>query len=274
MLRAGQKDRFDLEGWLRLPGLIAPSEVRLLQEETAALIARGHPMRSADPTFQYGPDPRHPGRFSFFRVNDLLVTHDLPRVRLLLGHPGLLAAVRDLVGGAPFAPTTETLLFKLPGHGFGHRWHQDPPHVRRFPSVMVGVYLDASTRDNGAMRLIPRSHLAGYFGTEEWVHGLTGGPFGDRAAAEVAEAEPGDVVFHATSVVHGSPWSDAPGLRRTVYFQFDHYEDVRLQARDYWTRKGYLAGQTRLLGALAARRAEYPEEAAFEPRLVAPEDLP
>lgn len=274
MLTSGQKDHFALEGWLRVPGLIAEEEIAALRAETAALIGRGQPARSADATFQYGPAFHNPNRISFFRVNDLLIVHRLPRVQLLLGHPGLLAAVSELVGGVPFAPSTETLVFKLPGQGFGHRWHQDPPALRRFPSVMAGVYLDRSTAGNGALRVVPRSHLSGYHGTEDWVFALTGGPYGDRAPCVVVEARPGDVVFHATSVVHGSPWNGAPELRRTIYFQLDHYEDVRLQPPDSWTRKGYLAGQERLREAIAARRRAYPGEAAFPARWVAAEDLP
>lgn len=273
MLTNQQRDRFELEGWLRVPALISEEEIAMLRDETAGLIARGHPSRSADPTFQYGPAFHDPTQITFFRINELLVKHRLRRVELLLGHPGVLAVVSALVGGVPFAPSTETLVFKLPRRGFGHRWHQDPPAVRRFPSIMAGVYLDPSRKENGAMRVVPRSHLSGFHGTEEWVFALTGGPYGERADSRVIEAEPGDVVFHATSVVHGSPWSDAPELRRTIYFQFDHYEDVRLQAPDFWTRKGYLAGQARLREALAARREAYPEEAQFRAQWVTAEDL-
>ena len=274
MLTTEQKDQFALEGWLRVPRLISVEEIAALRDETAGLIARGHPTRSGDPTFQYGPAIHDPSRFTFFRVNELLVLHRLRRIQLLLGHPWLLAAVSDLVGGVPFAPSTETLLFKLPCQGFGHRWHQDPPAIRRFPSVMAGAYLDPSRAESGAMRVLPRSHLSGFHGTEDWVFALTGGPYGKRAEVRVIEAEPGDVVFHATSVVHGSPWSNAPELRRTVYFQFDHYEDVRLQAPEFWTRKGYLAGQARLQEAIRARRAAYPGETPFPARWVAPEALP
>lgn len=273
MLTIEQKNQFALEGWLRVPGLISAEEIATLRDETADLIARGHPTRSVDPTFQYGPAFHDPSRITFFRVNELLITHRLRCVQLLLGHPELLAGVSDLVGGVPFASSTETLLFKLPRQGFGHRWHQDPPAIRCFPSVMAGVYLDPSRRESGAMRVVPRSHLSGFHGTDDWVFALTGGPYGERAEARVIEAEPGDVVFHATSLVHGSPWSDALALRRTVYFQFDHYDDVRLQVSDFWTRKGYLAGQTRLRDAIAARRTAYPGEKPFPARWIAPEDL-
>lgn len=266
-------DRFALEGWARISSLIAADEIAALRRETGALIERGHPERSSDPTYQYGPHPTDAGRYSLFRINDLLVTHELERVRLLLGNPRLLAAVSQLVGGVPFVSSTETLLFKLPGNGFGLRWHQDRPPIRCFPSLMVGVYLDRSTRVNGALRVVPRSHLAGYVDDEAWIYQQTDGPFGAPPGAVAVEAEPGDVVFHATTLLHCSPWNEHRSLRRTVYFQFDHLNDVRLQPRNGWTRVGYLPAQRRLLAALAARRAGYPAETPFVPLTICAEEL-
>ena len=143
----------------------------------------------------------------------------------------------------------------------------------RFPSLMAGIYLDSSSEENGALRVIPRSHLNGYIGTDEWTFALTGGPFGEPASAHVVEATPGDVLLHATALIHGSLRSDAPTLRRTVYIHFNQYEDVRLHSSDSWARKGYLPGQGRLLDAIAARRRAFHEETPFTPAVIGEGDL-
>jgi ectoine hydroxylase-related dioxygenase (phytanoyl-CoA dioxygenase family) len=266
-------DHFALEGWVRIRNLISTEEVSALCSETEALIKRGHPDRSGDSTFQYGPHPGNPGRYSLFRINDLLVIHNLERVRLLLGNPKLLGAVSQLVGDSPFVSSTETLLFKLPNNGFGVRWHQDEPPIRFFPSIMAAVYLDRSIRENGALQVLPRSHLAGYIGAEEWIYSQTAGPFGLPSGTVVVEAEPGDVVFHATTLLHCSPWSEHESIRRTIYFHFNSFNDVRLQPSNGWTRVGYLSAQQRLVTAITARRVSYPYETPFIPLTVEAEAL-
>lgn len=274
MLSQEQIDHFYLEGWVIQRGLVSAGELEKLREETAALIARGHPKRSEDRTFQYGPDPRQEGRSVFFRVNDLITVHRVPAVISLLGHPRLLEAICQLVQRSPFVSTTEVLVFKLPGGGFGHRWHQDPAPLRWFPSIMAGIYLDPSCPNTGALRVVPRSHLAGFISGESWLRDLTGGPFELPETAVVIEAGPGDVVFHATTLVHGSLWNDSGELRRTVYFQFDHFRNVRFLQQDAWTRREYLAAQQRLTSAIEHRKSVYAEELPFDPLLILQKDLP
>ena len=65
--------------------------------------------------------------------------------------------------------------------------------------------------DNGCLRAFPGSHLAGYHDPahspgfiESWTDGA------DEASATGADPIPakrGDVIFHATTVIHGSPWN-------------------------------------------------------------------
>lgn len=273
MLSREQINHFYLQGWVVLRAMLSVGELKRLREETSALIKRGHPKRSKDRTFQYGPDPRQMGRSVFFRVNEVIITHHLPAVTSLLGNPRLLEAVRQLVQDSPFVSTTEVLVFKLPGTGFGHRWHQDPAPLRWFPSIMAGIYLDQSRAKTGALRVVPRSHLAGLIGDERWLCDLTGGPFETPKATVVIETEPGDVVFHATTLVHGSLWTDSEKLRRTIYFQFDHFRNVNFLPADAWTRREYLPAQERLLAAIKHRQSVYPEESPFEPSLISQQCL-
>lgn len=267
MLTREQSDAFALEVWLRVPGLLGPDELHLLQIDTADLIASGEPIRSSDPTFQYGPSPTDPSLSTLFRINDLVSVHEMQSILRLIGHPRLLASVSRLLGGKAFAPISENLVFILPGRGFGHRWHQDPPPIKLFPAIMAGIYLEDSAESNGALTSVQRSHLHGYHGSEDWIFALPDGPFGNTPTSRVVEAYAGDVVFHATTLVHGSPWSRADSLRRTVYIRFDHIDDVRLHPPNGWTRTHYLSGEDRLQQAIVARCAYYADERPFSPKI-------
>jgi ectoine hydroxylase-related dioxygenase (phytanoyl-CoA dioxygenase family) len=85
-------------------------------------------------------------------------------------------------------------------------------------------------------------------------------------------ADPGDVILHATSLIHGSPWSFSAALRRTICFHFNQFNDVRLQDKAYWTRASYLKDQARLQAAIELR-ADDPLSPSFKPAWIRAEEL-
>ena len=105
--------------------------------------------------------------------------------------------------------------------------------IRRFPAFNLDVYLDDSDLDNACVWAIPGSHLGGFHETGDaaarHVESWTGGNEGPDVPGAVAVlAQPGDVLIHATSVLHGSWWNRSDRMRRTIYYHFDSYEDVNL----------------------------------------------
>ena len=170
------------------------------------------------------------------------------------------------MGGDDFAASVHALVFKLPRHGVPAHWHQDPVTVFRFPVFNMDIYLDDATVDNGCLRVFPGSHLAGYHSradAPDFIESWTGG--GDEAGAAGALPVParrGDVIFHATTLVHGSPWNRSDELRRTVYFHFDHRRDVKL-AGDRWPQRQFAQASAVTARAVERRAGLYPNERGF-----------
>lgn len=254
---------FRADGYLHIPALIPPEELAGVQHDTWELIQRGIDEPIADPTYLYGADAQHGGRKCLFRINDLIAHHGHESFKLLLAYPPLLHAIHQAVGGDHFVSSVHSTVFKVPHRGFPVPWHQDPVTIYRFPVFNVDIYLDEGNPGNGGLYAIPGSHLAGYHAGPALVQSWTKGREEDAPGAVPVITQPGDVVFHATTVLHGSFWNRSESLRRTIYFHIDHLEDARLQAADDWLKPRYLPSQEIVADAVALRAAKYPAEKPF-----------
>jgi ectoine hydroxylase-related dioxygenase (phytanoyl-CoA dioxygenase family) len=102
---------------------------------------------------------------------------------------------------------------KPAGDGFETPWHQDGQYwpIRPLANCTVWVALDPSTRSNGCLRVIARSHAAAvtYPHLVEDRHDLVlnlrtaAGAFDQRAAVDL-ELEPGQMSMHDVYLVHGA----------------------------------------------------------------------
>ncbi len=263
-----QLDAFARDGFLLVKGLVPETERAGVDRDSLELIERGKAGPFGDDRWQYREDPEHDNQLCVFRVNQLLAP-DMPRsFQLLLAYPPLLHAVSQLMGGDVFATSVHSLVFKLPKHGAPAPWHQDPVKIFRFPVFNMDIYLDAAHRDNGGLWVMPGSHLGGYHNPQrnpDFIKSWTQGLEADAPGAVAVEAEPGDVIFHATSVVHGSFWNRSDSLRRTVYYHFDHLADVAL-AGDRWPQKDFRGAHEVTAAAIAERARQRPNETPFEYR--------
>lgn len=269
-LSAAQLDSFRLNGFLHIPGLIPASELEQVRLDTAGMIDRGAKGPFGDDSFVYGRDASEPGTHCLYRINELLKKHKLESVMLLLAYPPLLRAIAQAVEDDHFASQVHSLVFKLPHRGYPVPWHQDPVKVFRFPVFNVDIYLDEATKENGCLHVLPGSHLGGLHGTPDFLRGWTEGRQEDAPGAVPVLAKPGDVLFHATSVVHGSFWNRSTSMRRTIYFHINHLRDVLMRPRDDGHRKEYGEAQRLTAAAVACRRQRYPQETPFPYREVAP----
>ena len=254
---------FRADGYLHIPALIPAEELIGVQRDTFDLIQKGIDEQIDDPTYCYGADAQDRGRKCLFRINDLIAHHGHESFKLLLAFPPLLHAIHQAVSGDHFVSSVHSTVFKVPRRGYPVPWHQDPVTVMRFPVFNVDIYLDEGNPGNGGLYAIPGSHLAGYHGDPAFVHSWTKGREEDAPGAVPVLTQPGDVVFHATSVLHGSFWNRSDSLRRTIYFHIDHMEDARLQAPDSWLKPRYLPSQEIVADAIAIRAAKHAEETPF-----------
>lgn len=257
---------FAADGFLHVPSMVPEDELAAPDRDSMELIERGIEGPFGDDRWRYRPDLAHGLERCLYRVNDLAAADMPSSFQVLLAYPPLLAAVSQLMNGDEFAASVHALVFKLPRHGVPAHWHQDPVKVFRFPVFNMDIYLDDATVDNGCLRVFPGSHLTGYHAPadspgfiESWTNGA------DEGKAESAVPVPvkrGDVIFHATTVIHGSPWNRADELRRTIYFHFDHWLDVEL-AGDRWPQRQFAEARDVTSRAVENRARMHPEEVPF-----------
>ena len=261
-----QLQDFAANGFLHVPAMVPESELAEPDRDSLALIERGVDGPFGDDRWRYGEDPESGKAHCLYRVNDLAAA-DMPQsFQILLAYPPLLAAVSQLVCGDEFAASVHALVFKLPRHGVPARWHQDPVKVFRFPVFNMDIYLDDATVDNGCLRVFPGSHLTGHHAPDEhpdFIRSWTNGSAeSDARGAIPVPVKRGDVIFHATTVIHGSPWNRSDQLRRTVYFHFDHRLDVEL-AGDRWPQRRFAEARAVTARAVEARARRHPDEVPF-----------
>jgi ectoine hydroxylase-related dioxygenase (phytanoyl-CoA dioxygenase family) len=141
--------------------------------------------------------------------------------------------------------------WKPPGAKYTfYRFHQDARFrnqeaVRNllYGTVNTGLAIDRQTAANGALQLIPRSHLRGYLGLSEDGTIMTGHTPEDDlrrvgldpATVVTCEMEPGDLVLWTLYTVHGSAPNVSAFDRR---FMINSYVRASDSDRGEWAFRG------------------------------------
>jgi phytanoyl-CoA hydroxylase len=137
--------------------------------------------------------------------------------------------------------------WKPPGAKYTfYRYHQDARFRNKDATrnmldgnVTTGLAIDRQTAANGALRVIPRSHLRGYLGLSEDGTIMTGHTPDedllrvglDPASAVTCEMEPGDLLLWTLYTVHGSAANVSPHERR---FMINSYVRAGDSDRGEW----------------------------------------
>lgn len=191
-LASEQVKAFNQEGYLTGFRVLAVPEARRARERSDALLERFiHEGKGS-----YAID-RYQDRFA--TIWDLATT------------PGILDIVEDLLGPNIICWATHYFC-KLPGDPKGVSWHQDCSYWPLTPSKTVTVWLaiDDVDRENGCMRVIPRSHLSGHLKFREsdpaeqnvlsqTIEGAE--RFGEPQDIEL---KAGEISVHSDLLIHGS----------------------------------------------------------------------
>ena len=77
----------------------------------------------------------------------------------LLGYPPILEIAEQICGN-DFFMIQEFAVIKNLGDGLPVLWHQDMVNERKGKCFTMGIYLDNSDEDDGALCVIPESHLS------------------------------------------------------------------------------------------------------------------
>ncbi len=247
---------FDENGYLVLRHWIPDDLLGRLQEAATDWIRQGLDQKTREdfPTNQDYVFRETNGKKVMFRV-DYLHSKGHPASLELLGAPQVLALAESLCG-INFVPTYEAMVFKGEGDGAAIRWHQDAVHPRRWRIFNLDLYLDASRKGAGALRVVPGTQVfAQSFCNIEQAYG-----WNVPQSIEV-EMEPGDILLHDVMVAHGSPATHAQPLRRTIYYEFRAAEEIL--AEGPWDRAWIERRLSLLPLALQHHHLTYPSVKPF-----------
>jgi phytanoyl-CoA hydroxylase len=222
MISEGENEFYRNEGWLVVDGLLEPANLRALRRVVQEFVEGARGLTAH--TDIYDLEPSHRPDAPVVRRIKAPHRHAqlfwdiarLPRLR------GILE--RLLKGGFRLQNTKINL--KLPGIGSPVEWHQDwafYPHTND-DVLAVGVMLDDCTVENGAMMVIPRTHLGPIY--DHHADGYFCGAINptncdlDFAGAVPVIGKAGMVSFHHARLVHGSAQNLSMKPRNFLLYEF------------------------------------------------------
>jgi phytanoyl-CoA hydroxylase len=235
------------EGYAIVRGFFGADDMRRLGAEVDAVYAQGlehhASYRDKNLLFEVLDDPRA-------RRRVVLQVHWSawinPYLELMRRDPRYLAVLEPFLG-RDIKQITHQIHWKPPGAKYTfYRYHQDARFrnaaaVRNllYGTVNTGLAIDPQTLANGALRIIPRSHLHGYLGLSEDGSIMTGATPDedlrtaglDPAAAVSCEMQPGDLLLWTLYTVHGSAPNLSSGDRR---FMINSYTRAADSDRGEW----------------------------------------
>jgi ectoine hydroxylase-related dioxygenase (phytanoyl-CoA dioxygenase family) len=209
-------------GWLRIHGLFGADEVARWRDEADRLLA--------EPVLTTDPDGRNAVVNSRPRSDRIEPITDLSPLFLQLAQdPRLLNETEALLGGRP-RMFKDKFIAKPPG-AQGYGVHQDYaywPGIGIEPERIASVVLffDSATADSGGIECVPGiDRLLTRPGVIEDPDESGLGPF------QVAEAEPGDLMFLSPLVPHRSGTNASSRDRRALFLTYAADADAGLYER-------------------------------------------
>jgi ectoine hydroxylase-related dioxygenase (phytanoyl-CoA dioxygenase family) len=171
-------------------------------------------------------DPKHPGHELWYEYHtnestkpDTILFHALGAWRIrpcfhdILWHPAFTTAASQLLGGA-VRFWHDQLFCKPAKHGGVVAWHQDYSYWTRTKPIAhltCWIGLDESTRENGCVHYVPRSHrwdllpITGLAGNMDAIQEVLTPAQWEQFTHPVAiELNAGECSFHHPLMVHGS----------------------------------------------------------------------
>ena len=204
--------RFERDGFVVVPDLLLPDELRRLGAAVDASVAR----RKRNDTRSLAEKSRY--EQSFLQCINLWEEDEV--VRELSFHPRVLAAAAALLGVERLRLWHDQALYKEPG-GRATDAHQDQAYwpLHETENITAWIPFDGSTLEGGAMGYVPGSHR---FGVRRFVniftdpepYDLVGGDEARGVEPVFVEVPPGAVAFHHALTFHLSHANRSDRMRR------------------------------------------------------------
>ncbi len=207
--------------------------------------------------FEMNNDTDFPGKASLTNKGKKYVTnldhicnhHDLSSLELL-GYPSILQVAQQICG-EDFFMIQEFAVMKNLGDELPVLWHLDMDHQRKGNCFTIGIYLDDANEGDGALRIVPKSHLS-----NKTICALS-----KESSIEVP-IKAGGILIHDMMLAHSSAPLVKNNIRRVIYFEFlsaSHVKEENIYSDELVQRR------TRLLFAATKQYEKaYPSSLQFE----------
>ncbi len=126
----------------------------------------------------------------------------------LLGYPHILQLAQQICGD-DFFLIQEFAVMKNLGDELPVLWHLDMMHERKGRCFTMGIYLDDANEGDGALRIVPKSHIS-----NKTICELSKEP-----SIEVP-MKAGGILIHDMMLAHSSAPLVKNNIRRVIYFEF------------------------------------------------------
>jgi ectoine hydroxylase-related dioxygenase (phytanoyl-CoA dioxygenase family) len=239
------------EGYAIVRGFLGPDDMQRVGAEVDRVYREGlrHPAtyRDRNLLFEVLDDPRA-GRRVVLQAHWTAWIN--PYLESLRRDPRYFGVLEPFLG-ADIRQITHQIHWKPPGAKYTfYRYHQDARFRNQAAfrnllesTVTTGLAIDPQTAANGALRIIPRSHLRGYLGLSEDGTIMTGETPEedlrraglDPGAAVTCEMQPGDLLLWTLYTVHGSGPNTSASDRR---FMINSYVRAADSERGEWAFRG------------------------------------
>jgi ectoine hydroxylase-related dioxygenase (phytanoyl-CoA dioxygenase family) len=206
---------FDEHGFAIVRGLYELAFLGSLEDELAhqqaALVAGGLPERCGTVILD-DPDAFIDGEpFAHYVCH---ITEVSPLVREAVVHPGLVALAARALGEKAWLLEDDRfgVVYQdaRPGEGSGYSrigWHSDfqsGPHLKTWPSMAFTIHIDATSPQNGFLRVVPGSHKGG---TDTMPLGF------EKVPGELpVYCDRGDVLLHHSDLWHSAARATDDGV--------------------------------------------------------------
>ena len=226
-----QKHFYAAHGYLVLPSVLNPRELARLRAALADVLRTAPGVNRSNRTFRMvkGLD----GRYHVKRICDPIAHHQT--FYDLVFHRGILDVVERLIG--PNIQLQQSRLILKPRTPLAwFDWHQDYPAFphTNFDLLIVTVYLDDSTADNGCLRVIPGSHRLGPLRHRFTFDGAPRTQVSDkRVVADQSRWRPtpvpaGGIEVHHGNLLHSSDPNLTNHPRSTLQFWYRAADNVQV----------------------------------------------
>ncbi len=204
-----QVEFFRREGYLAGIRILNDEQLEALRNQLTPLMDPAHPGHGLFYEF-HSNESQDPNRVLFHALGAWRIA---PAFHDLLWHPAFTVPASQLLGGA-VRFWHDQLFCKPARHGGVVAWHQDYSYWTRtqpMAHLTCWIALDDSTRDNGCVQYIPRSHtwpllpITGLAGDMNAIREVLSDAQWEQFQQPVAvELRAGEASFHHPLMVHGS----------------------------------------------------------------------